>query len=850
MEAPHIEGLRPQKRIGVGGCGSVFHAVDEDGKSVALKIFDQKAISRELLQRMTERLEVGGWPQGVMPVESAAFEEGQTYWTMPLVGRAGPEAEALPRCLQRSIQDYPKEDSWALVKSLACALAAMHERRVAHGNLKPGNVFFAENGAVLLSDWAIGNMPGIKQFNFTDAVLYQAPEQLRNPAGYLEEKGYRWDVFAFGVLSYRILTGRFPRCHDTFIFVAPPPGETRKEGIQADLTKVSCNLEAQPEFTWPVASGSEQETDWRGWIDRCLQLDAAQRPFSMMEVAAGLEALEKRIEADAEREGLLDQRRRAEKRASAFFGAAALLVAAVVLIGGLWQLSNENHKRKTAGLETKTMEAEASFMRAEASVMQAASEKEVAQNRMKQAESLLSYERDLAISRLEASRSIGDHLFAWAMEKGNRRLPPLDGRELRLKRLERYFEDFLSRTADIKDLRDERAKVRLQLAEVSLAAGDAPQASRRLKEAINAWKDLPMDAEMRLRMATNSLLLALLRQSVSDPETKADFLAARQALESIPKSEVDADRLPQLLAILDFNEAKLFAAGGDDAKALEQLLRATQTLNSIADHRPDLAILRSELAACYLSSATILDAMGSLGDAREVRALATTELLKLSKADPENAALRLDLAGCYTAMAESAILSGDVGAAESNSNEAMTLLDQLLVSQPDNAEAVARKAALLGLRAGVMRDKGFAAEAMDGYNEGIRILEAIKASAPQNAMVSFRLAMLWWQKGRMIGISGDRSGEIALIQKARDLMGKLETDSSMRGPRPEQLQNSGAYLLGDLGHAMQLENQKEEATKAFSEAAVLWENLLASRPQSEEYSEALSWCRQRLKDLR
>jgi len=26
----------------------------------------------------------------------------------------------------------------------------------------------------------------VKEFHFTDAVLFQAPEQLRNPAGYLE----------------------------------------------------------------------------------------------------------------------------------------------------------------------------------------------------------------------------------------------------------------------------------------------------------------------------------------------------------------------------------------------------------------------------------------------------------------------------------------------------------------------------------------------------------------------------------------------------------------------------------------------------------------------------------------
>lgn len=840
MDAPRVEGLKPKKLIGYGGCGRVYRADDESGGECAVKIFEKSAISPELLKRMTERLEIGGWPGGVLRVLSADLEEMPPFWVMPLVTSGEGEK---PRSLQMFLNEHMGTGSWKLVRSLARALASMHERRVAHGNLKPGNVFLDDDGEVLLSDWAMGNMPGAEEFHFTDAVLYQAPEQLRNKEGYLEEAGYRWDVFSFGVLAYRILTGRFPRCHDTFHFVAPVAGETRKEGVQADLGKIAKNLEAGDSVKWPDAAKNALEKGFREWIERCLPLDATQRPATMMEVAAGFELLEHKASMQAERDGLLEQGRGADRRVRvALFSAGVAAVAAVVL-GMQWQLSNTQLLKERGERRNDANSLKSSGETAIAAKVEAEKKRD-------EAEQTLSFERELGTARLEASRLIGDQLFAWAMEKGNRKLPPLDGRELRLKRLERYFTDFLTHTTDVATLADERARVRIQLAEISLAAGDAPVASTRLGEALDAWATLPMDAELKFRMATNSLLLALLRQSNGDADAQTAFVAARVALEGIPQADVDADRLNQLFAILDFHEAKLLAAKGDDAKALQQLLHATETLNRIADQRPDAAILRSELANCYLSSATILEGMGKLGDAREVRSLASVELVRLLKNSPKDFALRLDLAGCYSAMAESAVLSGDIVGAESISKEAMKLLDLLVVEQPDNVEAVSRRASQLGLRAGIQRDKGFAAEAMKGYEEGIQILEALRASAPDNVMVSYRLALLWWQQGRMLGMADNRNEELTLISKARDSLKKLESTPTSNGPRPEQLQSTGAYLLGDLGHSLQLAGRKDESRTAFSDAVVLWETLLKSRPQSEEYSEGLAWCRQRLEDLK
>lgn len=848
MEASRVDDLTVLGPIGSGGTGHVYEAVDATGAAVALKIFENFAISSALLERTTQRLEAGGWPDGVLPVILAEFGEVPAFRLTPLMADRGNSTgdgarkSLRPRSLQHRLDQYPGLDSWNFVRSLAKAIAGMHSRQVAHGNLKPGNIFFDDEGGVLLTDWAMGNMPGIAQFQFTDAVLYQAPEQLKEPRGYLDGAGYRWDVFAFGVIAYRVLTGRFPRCHQAFSHVAPQPGETHRDGFKADLHKIAGNLESHAEVAWPDEAQSALEHGFRKCIDACLALDPGERPASMIELVRAIDEVEREIRDSKDRESLAGQCQRAERATwRALFGLGAATGLALIC-AGMWYVSRNQVKFE----RLQRME-DGGRLKKVAEDAQAA--KTAAEGKVLEVEKAMADEREASLARLEASRWIGDLLFSWAMEKGNRRLPPLDGREVRLNRLERYFEDFLTRTENLKSLTAERAKVRLQLAEIALAAGDPVVAARRLVEATEAWGSRPIDGELRLRFATNSLLLALLRQENGDPEAKAAFQSARQSLSKVPRAEVEGERLDQLSAILDFHESKLQAAAGDETKALEQLMRATQTLIRISQQRPDSAVLKSELANCYLSSAAILEAAGNLADAREVRVMAAGQMTTLLKMHPQDLRIRLDLAGCYSAMSEDALLSGNMADAETFSREAMQLLDGILSEQPNEVEAIVGKAAQLGMRAGLLRDRGRQADAMEDFDEGIRMLEALKTGQNGNSKVAYRLALLWWQKGRILGAGGARDGEIGLMTKARQVLDTLTGPPPADEPPPEQLRRSKAYLCGDLGHALQISDRKEEAIRAFSDAISEWQQLAQKRPNYEEYAEGLFWCKQRLEDL-
>ena len=838
MESPHLDEFGERELLGSGPCGAVFRAVRQDGEALAVKLLDGMAINRPLLERACGRLEQGEWPRGVLRVIEADFRARPATCITPCLAEPGEGGRWVPRSLQHRLEEFPGEESWPVVTGLMDALAAMHDRQVAHGNLKPGNVFFDDGGGVVLVDWALGRMPGTGHVEFTDACLYQPPEQLRSVEGYDEEQGYRWDVYGFGVLAFRVLTGAFPRSDETFQQVAPLPGEISREGIAADYPRIARVLEEQSTIEWPSEPANRLEECYREIIDRCLALDPLARPANAMEVSRLFREAEVAVAQEEKLDAVLDQHRRARKLAWRVSLGAGVLAVLLVLAVALWQLTRQHWATKVESM--LLWEGELQHALADTR-----SERDAALEAEGEARETLQRESTTWLARIEESRAIGDRLFAWALEKGHRRLPPLDGRERRLERLEQYFERFIERTAEVEELEDDRARARLQLAEIALAKGDAEEAAARLGEAMETVDLLEGGASLELRLATDRVILALLRQESNDPQTDEAFAIARKALEAVPQSEVDPDRVAQLLAILDIHESRQLAIAGDEPGALDMLHRATESLNRLAAGRPESVILRSELVSCYLSSATILDGMGELGDARTVRSLAAEKLLELIKEQPGDLTLRLELAGCYGEIAQASLLAGDVGAAEGNSKAAVKLLEELVSKEPDNVEARSRLAAQRGLMAGILRDRGESGEALALYDEGLMLLEGLTVGEQADPMAKFRFALLTWEKGRMLGFDGKRTDEIEHEQRAAEMLQRL-LDSAYGVSRGEQIRRSLGYLRGDLGHAAQLAGLEDLAAQSFRDGVKIWEELVRERPGSEEYDEALEWTRQRL----
>ena len=96
-----------------------------------------------------------------------------------------------------------------LVAQACEALACAHSRGIAHGNLKPGNIFVTDTGYATVLDFGTGTWQALliaSGVRLNGLVPnYLAPEQILG-----EPFDGRSDIFAVGVMLYEILAGQYP----------------------------------------------------------------------------------------------------------------------------------------------------------------------------------------------------------------------------------------------------------------------------------------------------------------------------------------------------------------------------------------------------------------------------------------------------------------------------------------------------------------------------------------------------------------------------------------------------------------------------------------------------------------
>ena len=253
MLAPgtHLGPYRLEGRLGAGGMGEVFRAVDTRlGRAVAVKTTQERFSAR--FEREARAIASLNHPN-----ICTLYDVGRDYLVMELV-----DGETLAALLQGG--PLPADMALLYAGQVAAALTEAHAKGIVHRDLKPGNIMIGKTGVKVL-DFGLASLQGDPTLTAERMVMgtpgYMAPEQRDGRTA-----DARTDIYAFGCVLYEMLTG------------ARVDHRRRRVRTRSLETIVSRCLEEDPAHRWQSAAELQRELAAVGPVRRELNVGARPAP--------------------------------------------------------------------------------------------------------------------------------------------------------------------------------------------------------------------------------------------------------------------------------------------------------------------------------------------------------------------------------------------------------------------------------------------------------------------------------------------------------------------------------------------------------------------------------------------
>jgi len=210
-------GYRIVRFINRGGMGAVYEAVQLSlDRRVALKFVARELGADERFRdrfRREARASAAIDHPNILPVyEAGELPDGMLFLALRFVD--GPDL----RSLLRDKGPLDLSDAMAILTQVGNALDAAHDRGLVHRDVKPANVLLERHGHgwhAFLADFGLAK-PNAEASEHTlpgevlGTVDYMAPEQING-----DPVDRRADVYSFGCMVYRCLTGEPPYQRET-----------------------------------------------------------------------------------------------------------------------------------------------------------------------------------------------------------------------------------------------------------------------------------------------------------------------------------------------------------------------------------------------------------------------------------------------------------------------------------------------------------------------------------------------------------------------------------------------------------------------------------------------------------
>jgi len=240
---------RVQAKIASGGTSTVYRGLDERlDRPVAVKVMDARyAGDEQFLTRF--RLEARTVARLKHPGLVAVYDQGldarHPFLVMELI-EGGTLRELL---IERG--PMPPHAVAPVLRPVLGGLGAAHRAGLVHRDVKPENVLISDDGEVKIADFGLVRAVAAAGITSASVILgtaaYLSPEQVRDGKPTPSS-----DVYAVGILTYELLTGRTPFSGDSPLTVAyqrldndVPPPSGAIDGVPAQFDELVARATAR-----------------------------------------------------------------------------------------------------------------------------------------------------------------------------------------------------------------------------------------------------------------------------------------------------------------------------------------------------------------------------------------------------------------------------------------------------------------------------------------------------------------------------------------------------------------------------------------------------------------------------
>jgi eukaryotic-like serine/threonine-protein kinase len=358
--------------LGHGGMGAVYLGQRVDGQflqKVAIKLVRGAVGSPGARERFAHERQVLAQlvhPNIAQLLDGGDTDDGLQYFTMEYIDGV-PITEYCSRYV-------PTVDGrLRLLVKVAAALAFAHASLVIHRDIKPGNILVTPDRRVKLLDFGIAKLIGERGTTLTRHEYgpmtpeYAAPEQFRGGAVTVAT-----DVYQFGVLMFRVLSGRLPYQADP----QDPLGWARAVTEQEPLTLGrALTLDGAPREASALQAGWPDEAnlprlrralsgDIEAVVRKALAKQPAERYASMDALLTDLENILAGRPVSAQRaNAMYFARRFVGRHRVAVAGAATMAIALIALsVTALQQAASARREATRATQEAEHARSAVAFV--------------------------------------------------------------------------------------------------------------------------------------------------------------------------------------------------------------------------------------------------------------------------------------------------------------------------------------------------------------------------------------------------------------------------------------------------------------------------------------------------------